>query len=53
MTREGFRDAWRTVYPNEMEKPGDTWTPMMTAEAPNPQTMTALISSISRVKNLS
>lgn len=28
MTRAGFKDAWRTVYPDEMKNPGFTWSPM-------------------------
>jgi len=23
----GFKDAYRTIYPDEMKKPGYTWTP--------------------------
>lgn len=34
MAKAGFADAWRTVYPDEMEKPGCTWTPIMKAEDP-------------------
>lgn len=34
MTKAGFADAWRTLYPDEMKKPGFTWTPIMTADAP-------------------
>ena len=26
MTKSGFADAWRTVHPDEMEKPGYTWS---------------------------
>ena len=34
MAKAGFADAWRTVYPDEMEKPGHTWTPSMKADDP-------------------
>lgn len=34
MAKAGFADAWRTVYPDEMKKPGYTWTPAMQAEDP-------------------
>jgi exonuclease III len=34
MVKAGFADAWRTIYPDEMKKPGYTWTPIMTADAP-------------------
>ena len=34
MTKAGFADAWRTLYPDEMKKPGFTWTPIMTADDP-------------------
>lgn len=27
MTQAGFTDAWRTIYPDEMAKPGFTWSP--------------------------
>lgn len=27
MTKAGFADAWRTLYPDEMEEPGYTWSP--------------------------
>ena len=26
MSKAGFADAWRTVHPNEMKKPGYTWS---------------------------
>ncbi len=29
-----FCDAYRTIYPDEMEKPGFTWTPMKKADEP-------------------
>ena len=32
--KAGFADAWRTVYPDEMKKPGFTWTPIMKADDP-------------------
>ena len=28
MAKAGFSDAYRTVYPDEMKKPGFTWSPM-------------------------
>ena len=34
MANAGFADAWRTVHPDEMEKPGYTWTPAMKADDP-------------------
>jgi exonuclease III len=34
MAKAGFADAWRTVYPDEMKKPGYTWTPIMKANDP-------------------
>ena len=34
MAKEGFTDAWRAIYPDEMEKPGYTWTPAMKADDP-------------------
>ena len=34
MTKAGFADAFRTVYPDEMKKPGFTWTPIMKADDP-------------------
>jgi endonuclease/exonuclease/phosphatase family metal-dependent hydrolase len=34
MAKAGFADAWRTVYPDEMEKPGYTWMPTMKADDP-------------------
>ncbi len=27
-TNAGMKDSWRTVYSNEVSKPGDTWTPI-------------------------
>ncbi len=33
-TKAGFADAWRTVYPDEMKKPGYTWTPIVKADDP-------------------
>ena len=30
----GFADAWRTIYPDEMEKPGFTWSPMYKTDDP-------------------
>ena len=34
MTKAGFKDSWRTIYPDEMEKPGYTWTPILKADDP-------------------
>jgi exodeoxyribonuclease-3 len=34
MAQAGFGDAWRMVYPDEMEKPGFTWTPIKKADDP-------------------
>jgi endonuclease/exonuclease/phosphatase family metal-dependent hydrolase len=34
MAKAGFADAWRTIYPDEMKKPGFTWTPAMKADDP-------------------
>ncbi len=34
MAEAGFADAWRTRYPDEMEKPGFTWTPLTKADDP-------------------
>jgi exodeoxyribonuclease-3 len=34
MVKAGFTDAYRTVYPDEMEKPGFTWTPLTKADDP-------------------
>ncbi len=34
MAQAGFGDVWRTVYPDEMKKPGFTWTPIMKADDP-------------------
>ena len=34
MAKAGFTDAWRTIYPDEMKKPGYTWTPIMKADDP-------------------
>lgn len=28
LTEAGFADAWRTIYPDEMKKPGYTWSPL-------------------------
>ncbi|MCP4312852.1 MAG: hypothetical protein GY790_16440 [Bacteroidetes bacterium] len=32
--KAGFADAWRTVYPDEMEKPGFTWSPLTKPDNP-------------------
>ena len=34
MSKAGFRDAWRTVYPDEMKMPGFTWSPLTKANDP-------------------
>lgn len=34
MTKAGFGDAWRRVYPDEMKQPGFTWTPTMKTDDP-------------------
>ncbi len=34
MAKAGFGDAWRTVYPDEMKKPGFTWSPLTKADDP-------------------
>ena len=34
MAKAGFADAWRTVYPDEMKKPGFTWSPMYQTDDP-------------------
>jgi exonuclease III len=34
MVKAGFGDAFRTVYPDEMQNPGYTWTPIMKADDP-------------------
>ena len=34
MTRAGFKDAWRTIYPDEMRNPGFTWSPMYKTDDP-------------------
>ena len=34
MTRAGFKDAWRTIYPDEMKNPGFTWSPMYKTDDP-------------------
>ena len=34
LAKAGFADAWRTIYPDEMKKPGYTWTPTMKADDP-------------------
>ena len=36
MFKAGFADAWRAIYPDAMEKPGFTWSPMYTPDDPNP-----------------
>ncbi len=33
--KAGFTDAWRKIYPDEMKKPGFTWTPLMKANDPS------------------
>ncbi len=34
LAKAGFEDAWRRVYPDELAKPGFTWTPMTKADDP-------------------
>lgn len=34
MTKAGFTDAWRTIYPDEVEQPGYTWSPAYPFDAP-------------------
>jgi exodeoxyribonuclease-3 len=34
MAKAGFADAWRTIYPDEMKKPGFTWSPLAKADDP-------------------
>jgi endonuclease/exonuclease/phosphatase family metal-dependent hydrolase len=34
MAKAGFDDAWRTIYPDEMKKPGFTWSPLTKADDP-------------------
>lgn len=34
MTKAGFADAWRTIHPDEMERPGYTWSPLYKADDP-------------------
>ncbi len=34
MAKAGFTDAWRSVHPDEMKKPGFTWTPVTKADDP-------------------
>ncbi len=34
MAKAGFTDAYRTVYPDEMKRPGFTWTPLKKADDP-------------------
>ena len=34
MAYAGFVDAYRKIYPDEMKKPGYTWTPIMKADDP-------------------
>ena len=34
MSKAGFKDAWRAVYPDEMKKPGFTWSPLTKADDP-------------------
>ena len=32
LAEAGFADAWRTIYPDEMKKPGVTWSPLTKSE---------------------
>lgn len=34
MAKAGFVDAWRAIYPDEMKKPGFTWSPLTKADDP-------------------
>ena len=34
MAKAGFVDTYRTFYPDEMEKPGFTWSPLTNADDP-------------------
>ena len=34
MAKAGFTDAWRTLYPDEMKKPGFTWSPLHKTDDP-------------------
>ncbi|MBT6644060.1 MAG: prolyl oligopeptidase family serine peptidase [Planctomycetaceae bacterium] len=34
MAKAGFADAWRTIHPDEMKKPGFTWSPMYKPDDP-------------------
>ncbi len=34
MANTGFTDAWRAIYPDEMKKPGFTWSPMYKTDDP-------------------
>lgn len=34
MAKAGFQDAWRGVHPDELVKPGFTWTPVTKADDP-------------------
>ena len=34
MAQAGFGDAWRVIYPDEMKKPGFTWSPLTKADDP-------------------
>lgn len=34
LAKDGFADAWRTIYPDEMENPGYTWSPLTKADDP-------------------
>ncbi len=34
MAAAGFTDAWRALFPDEMEKPGFTWTPVSKPDDP-------------------
>ena len=49
MTKAGFRDSYRTIYPDEMKKPGITWSPAYKVGDPG-LIMTASILSTSRAK---
>lgn len=34
MAKAGFADAWRAIYPDEMKKPGFTWSPLHKTDDP-------------------
>jgi len=34
LAKAGFADSWRTIYPDEMKRPGFTWSPLTKADDP-------------------